>query len=101
MLGFDTVVRHPLLPAAIVQQALQLEGEIPDEVLDDFRVDEDGDEELDEELEEDYSVSAGRLGPGEAVLYVSAEESVEQVSCILSRVNHFMASTLSFCFDGS
>ena len=84
MLGSDTLVSPPPLPAAIVQQALNLEEELPDEFQDDFQVDEDGDAELDEELKEDYSVSAGRLGPGEAVLYVSAEESVEQVSCIHS-----------------
>ena len=85
MLGSDTVVSPPPLPAAIVQQALKLEEELPDEFQDDFRVDEHGDEELVEELEADCSVSAGRLGPGEAVLYVSAEESVEQVSCVHSR----------------
>ena len=88
MLGSDALVSPPPLPAAIVQKALNLEEELPDEFQDDFQVDEDEDEGVDKdedaELEEDCSVSAGRLGPGEAVLYVSAEESVEQVSCIHS-----------------
>jgi len=98
MLGSDTSVSAPVIPfAAASEQEVELEESVDDEFEEDG---DDNDEELDdeeeiedeeiedeefeeEEIEEEEiadDVSVMTLHPGEAVLYVSAEESVEQAS---------------------
>ncbi len=102
MLGSDTSVSAPVIPFAAASEQVELEESVDDEFEEDG---DDNDEELDdeeeiedeeiedeefeeeeieeEEIEDDVSVMT--LHPGEAVLYVSAEESVEQASqCFLS-----------------
>ena len=99
MLGSDTSVSPPVVPiAAASEQEVELEESDDEDELevdrDDYDEEVDDEEEMEEEeLEEEEmeeeemeeeeiedDVSVMTLHPGEAVLYVSAEESVEQAS---------------------
>ena len=85
MLGSGTAPSTPQPTLQIEEEDLEVEGEDDDEDSDDTEDSDYGeeDEEEEEQQREEYENDVGvrSVLPGQAVLYVSAEESVEQVSC--------------------
>ena len=80
MLGSGTTPSAPQSSLVIEEESLEDDLEKEDDEETDYSGEEDEEEETDEE-ELVEAVGAGSASPGQAVLYVSAEESVEQASC--------------------
>ena len=83
MLGSEATPSPPQLPLLVEEEDLEdEEDELDDEHMRQNEYGEDGEGEDESEEEEDEDdVSVRTALPGQAVLYVSAEESVEQASC--------------------
>ncbi len=83
MLGSGTTPSAPQPSLVIEEELLEEEDELEEEEDTDYS----GEEEEEDDTEEEESMKAFDAGsalPGQAVLYVSAEESVEQASCCVN-----------------
>ncbi len=85
MLGSGTTPSASQPSLVIEEELLEENDEFEEEDDEDTEYSGEDDEEEDIEVEEHAEdVSAGSALPGQAVLYVSAEESVEQASCCIN-----------------